>query len=73
VLQELEGFTFATSLDLNMGYYRLGLAHFVTFETLFVKFQALLQIQRLLLIPTCFAFSRPVITSNVSSSTKANA
>ncbi len=25
VLQELEGFTFATSLDLNMGYYNISL------------------------------------------------
>jgi hypothetical protein len=39
--------------------YRLGVAHFSTFETLVVKFQALLQILCLLLIPTYFTFSRP--------------
>ncbi len=27
VLHELEGFTFATSLDLNMGYYTISLDH----------------------------------------------
>ena len=27
ILQELEGFTFATALDLNMGYYTIRLDH----------------------------------------------
>jgi hypothetical protein len=35
------------------------LAHIATFETLVFRFQALLQIQRLLLIPTCFAPAAP--------------
>jgi hypothetical protein len=45
--------------------YRLGLAHFATFETLVFRFQALLQIQRLLLIPTYFALSPASKQSNV--------
>ena len=39
--------------------YRLGVVHFSTSETLVVKFQALLQSQCLLLIPTYFTFSCP--------------
>ncbi len=50
---------------LTDGIYRLGLAHFATFETLVFRFQALLQIQRLLLIPTYFALSPASKQSNV--------
>ncbi len=54
------------SVKLGLLRYRLGLAHFATFETLVLKFQALLQIQSLLLIPTCFAHSSPLDQGNVS-------